>query len=146
MYSNVVTICSTGPFWKISHLQRLCLFPVLVFRFSWVDCSLNFVTDIPCFSFLRDIQDRSIIKIYRKEPIYSSFPAPHITNGDVRVSGKDRWSDCCHRLWLGLGWGLEVGGSNCSQPRSMCVLVWNGSCACAWLSYVFMSCEVYVCV
>ncbi|XP_068118592.1 SRC kinase signaling inhibitor 1 isoform X4 [Hyperolius riggenbachi] len=56
---------------------------------------------------VRDIQDRSIIKIYRKEPIYSSFPAPHITNGDVRVSGKDRWSDCCHRLWLGLGWGLE---------------------------------------
>ncbi|XP_077108398.1 SRC kinase signaling inhibitor 1 isoform X6 [Ranitomeya variabilis] len=33
---------------------------------------------------VRDIQDRSIIKIYRKEPIYSSFPAPHITNGDVR--------------------------------------------------------------
>ncbi|XP_063815734.1 SRC kinase signaling inhibitor 1 isoform X5 [Pseudophryne corroboree] len=56
---------------------------------------------------VRDIQDRSIIKIYRKEPIYSSFPAPHITNGDVRVSGKDRWSDCCHRLWLGLGWGPE---------------------------------------
>ncbi|XP_041433915.1 SRC kinase signaling inhibitor 1 isoform X2 [Xenopus laevis] len=56
---------------------------------------------------VRDIQDRSIIKIYRKEPLYSSFPAPHITNGDVRVSGKDRWSDCCQRLWLGLGWGLE---------------------------------------
>ncbi|XP_063314890.1 SRC kinase signaling inhibitor 1 isoform X3 [Pelobates fuscus] len=56
---------------------------------------------------VRDIQDRSIIKIYRKEPIYSSFPAPHITNGDVRVSGKEPWSDCCHRLWLGLGWGLE---------------------------------------
>uniref|UniRef100_A0A6I8QD23 SRC kinase signaling inhibitor 1 n=1 Tax=Xenopus tropicalis TaxID=8364 RepID=A0A6I8QD23_XENTR len=33
---------------------------------------------------VRDIQDRSIIKIYRKEPLYSSFPAPHITNGDVR--------------------------------------------------------------
>ncbi|XP_075440741.1 SRC kinase signaling inhibitor 1, partial [Ascaphus truei] len=56
---------------------------------------------------VRDIQDRSIIKIYRKEPIYSSFPAQHITNGDVRVSGKGRWSDCCHRLWLGLGWELE---------------------------------------
>ncbi|XP_073539557.1 SRC kinase signaling inhibitor 1 isoform X12 [Phyllobates terribilis] len=68
---------------------------------------------------VRDIQDRSIIKIYRKEPIYSSFPAPHITNGDVRVSGKDRWSDCCHRLWLGLGWGLEremMYGSRDSSP------------------------------
>ncbi|XP_056404551.1 SRC kinase signaling inhibitor 1 isoform X3 [Hyla sarda] len=68
---------------------------------------------------VRDIQDRSIIKIYRKEPIYSSFPAPHITNGDVRVSGKDRWSDCCHRLWLGLGWGPEremMYGSRDSSP------------------------------
>ncbi|NWR42522.1 SRCN1 inhibitor, partial [Regulus satrapa] len=32
----------------------------------------------------RDIQDRSIIKIYRKEPLYASFPASHITNGDLR--------------------------------------------------------------
>ncbi|RMC22870.1 hypothetical protein DUI87_00119 [Hirundo rustica rustica] len=28
--------------------------------------------------------DRSIIKIYRKEPLYASFPASHITNGDLR--------------------------------------------------------------
>lgn len=35
----------------------------------------------------RDIQDRSIIKIYRKEPLYASFPASHITNGDLRVRG-----------------------------------------------------------
>lgn len=34
-----------------------------------------------------DIQDRSIIKIYRKEPLYASFPASHITNGDLRVRG-----------------------------------------------------------
>uniref|UniRef100_A0A8C9ENE3 SRC kinase signaling inhibitor 1 n=1 Tax=Pavo cristatus TaxID=9049 RepID=A0A8C9ENE3_PAVCR len=33
---------------------------------------------------VRDIQDRSIIKIYRKEPLYASFPASHITNGDLR--------------------------------------------------------------
>ncbi|NXH08262.1 SRCN1 inhibitor, partial [Loxia leucoptera] len=36
---------------------------------------------------VRDIQDRSIIKIYRKEPLYASFPASHITNGDLRVRG-----------------------------------------------------------
>ncbi|XP_075894625.1 SRC kinase signaling inhibitor 1 isoform X3 [Nelusetta ayraudi] len=34
---------------------------------------------------VRDIQDRSIIKIYRKEPIYASFPAAaHLANGDLR--------------------------------------------------------------
>ncbi|NXN93827.1 SRCN1 inhibitor, partial [Rhinopomastus cyanomelas] len=33
---------------------------------------------------VRDIQDRSIIKIYRKEPLYASFPASHIANGDLR--------------------------------------------------------------
>uniref|UniRef100_A0A7N4Q128 SRC kinase signaling inhibitor 1 n=1 Tax=Sarcophilus harrisii TaxID=9305 RepID=A0A7N4Q128_SARHA len=33
---------------------------------------------------VRDIQDRSIIKIYRKEPLYSAFPGSHLTNGDLR--------------------------------------------------------------
>ncbi|XP_044036116.1 SRC kinase signaling inhibitor 1 isoform X3 [Siniperca chuatsi] len=34
---------------------------------------------------VRDIQDRSIIKIYRKEPIYASYPAAaHLANGDLR--------------------------------------------------------------
>ncbi|KAM8845764.1 SRC kinase signaling inhibitor 1 isoform 4-T4 [Spinachia spinachia] len=34
---------------------------------------------------IRDIQDRSIIKIYRKEPIYASYPAAaHLANGDLR--------------------------------------------------------------
>ncbi|KAL2101195.1 hypothetical protein ACEWY4_002956 [Coilia grayii] len=33
---------------------------------------------------VRDIQDRSIIKIYRKEPIYASYPASHLANGDLR--------------------------------------------------------------
>ncbi|XP_039595211.1 SRC kinase signaling inhibitor 1 isoform X1 [Polypterus senegalus] len=33
---------------------------------------------------VRDIQDRSIIKIYRKEPIYASYPGSHLTNGDLR--------------------------------------------------------------
>lgn len=38
---------------------------------------------------VRDIQDRSIIKIYRKEPIYASFPAAaHLANGDLRVSWR----------------------------------------------------------
>ncbi|KPP73288.1 SRC kinase signaling inhibitor 1-like [Scleropages formosus] len=35
---------------------------------------------------VRDIQDRSVIKIYRKEPIYASYPAAHLANGDLRVS------------------------------------------------------------
>uniref|UniRef100_A0A4W5PG06 Actin interacting protein 3-like C-terminal domain-containing protein n=1 Tax=Hucho hucho TaxID=62062 RepID=A0A4W5PG06_9TELE len=34
---------------------------------------------------IRDIQDRSIIKIYRKEPIYASYPTTHLVNGDLRV-------------------------------------------------------------
>lgn len=39
---------------------------------------------------VRDIQDRSIIKIYRKEPIYASYPAAaHLANGDLRVSRAD---------------------------------------------------------
>eukprot|EP00063_Salmo_salar_P073733 XP_014048568.1 PREDICTED: SRC kinase signaling inhibitor 1-like isoform X8 [Salmo salar] len=33
---------------------------------------------------IRDIQDRSIIKIYRKEPIYASYPGTHLVNGDLR--------------------------------------------------------------
>lgn len=41
----------------------------------------------------RDIQDRSIIKIYRKEPLYAAFPGSHLTNGDLRV-------------WLGIPRGL----------------------------------------
>lgn len=36
---------------------------------------------------VRDIQDRSIIKIYRKEPVYGSYTAAaHLANGDLRVS------------------------------------------------------------
>lgn len=39
---------------------------------------------------VRDIQDRSIIKIYRKEPIYASYPAAaHLANGDLRVSRRE---------------------------------------------------------
>ncbi|XP_061077364.1 SRC kinase signaling inhibitor 1-like [Conger conger] len=33
---------------------------------------------------VRDVQDRSIIKIYRKEPIYASYPTAHLANGDLR--------------------------------------------------------------
>lgn len=45
---------------------------------------------------VRDIQDRSIIKIYRKEPIYASYPAAaHLANGDLRVSRREleEWGD-----------------------------------------------------
>ncbi|KAK1798300.1 hypothetical protein P4O66_007761 [Electrophorus voltai] len=35
---------------------------------------------------VRDIQDRSVIKIYRKEPVYGSYgAAAHLANGDLRV-------------------------------------------------------------
>lgn len=40
---------------------------------------------------VRDIQDRSIIKIFRKEPIYASYPAAaHLANGDLRVRRRRR--------------------------------------------------------
>uniref|UniRef100_A0A8D0DAY6 SRC kinase signaling inhibitor 1 n=1 Tax=Sander lucioperca TaxID=283035 RepID=A0A8D0DAY6_SANLU len=37
----------------------------------------------------RDIQDRCVIKIYCKEPIYGTYPGhqhPHLANGDLRAS------------------------------------------------------------
>uniref|UniRef100_A0A671S4H0 SRC kinase signaling inhibitor 1-like n=1 Tax=Sinocyclocheilus anshuiensis TaxID=1608454 RepID=A0A671S4H0_9TELE len=47
---------------------------------------------------VRDIQDRSIIKIYRKEPIYASYPAAHLANGDLRremvYSSRDSSPTC----------------------------------------------------
>lgn len=34
----------------------------------------------------RDVQDRCVIKIYCKEPIYGTYPGhPHLANGDLRV-------------------------------------------------------------
>ncbi|KAG7257587.1 LOW QUALITY PROTEIN: hypothetical protein CRUP_003574 [Coryphaenoides rupestris] len=38
---------------------------------------------------IRDVQDRSVLKIYRKEPVYASYPvaaaaAAHLANGDLR--------------------------------------------------------------
>lgn len=53
-----------------------------------------------------DIQDRSIIKIYRKEPLYASFPASHITNGDLRVRGWVPGAGLSPRV---RGWALEEG-------------------------------------
>ncbi|MGH0134026.1 UNVERIFIED_CONTAM: hypothetical protein FKN15_052615 [Acipenser sinensis] len=35
---------------------------------------------------VRDIQDRSVIKIFRKEPLYASYPGSHLANGDLRVN------------------------------------------------------------
>lgn len=56
---------------------------------------------------VRDIQDRSVIKIYRKEPIYASYPAAHLANGDLRVRGPQTslshpWLVACN-LWT-IGW------------------------------------------
>lgn len=50
-----------------------------------------------------DIQDRSIIKIYRKEPLYASFPASHITNGDLRVRGWGPGGWAAPRCGAGVG-------------------------------------------
>lgn len=36
----------------------------------------------------RDVQDRCVIKIYCKEPVYGTYPGlhnPHLANGDLRV-------------------------------------------------------------
>ncbi|XP_031717800.1 SRC kinase signaling inhibitor 1 isoform X5 [Anarrhichthys ocellatus] len=50
---------------------------------------------------VRDIQDRSIIKIFRKEPIYASYPAAaHLANGDLRreMVYSSRDSSPTHRI------------------------------------------------
>lgn len=39
----------------------------------------------------RDVQDRCVIKIYCKEPVYGTYPGhhnPHLANGDLRVSAQ----------------------------------------------------------
>lgn len=58
---------------------------------------------------IRDIQDRSIIKIYRKEPIYASYPGTHLVNGDLRVrqGGERRLRE--ERGVLREGEGVELG-------------------------------------
>lgn len=61
---------------------------------------------------VRDIQDRSVIKIYRKEPIYASYPAAaHLANGDLRVSR--------HQLQLKVG-DFPFSGTH---PLILCVCV-----------------------
>ncbi|XP_041087279.1 SRC kinase signaling inhibitor 1-like [Polyodon spathula] len=48
---------------------------------------------------VRDIQDHSVLKIFRKEPLYASYPASHLANGDLqremfytsRDSSPTRW-------------------------------------------------------
>ncbi|KAJ3608186.1 hypothetical protein NHX12_025236, partial [Muraenolepis orangiensis] len=41
----------------------------------------------------RDVQDRCVIKIYCKEPIYGSYQSgPHISNGDIRCSPEAAFS------------------------------------------------------
>lgn len=52
---------------------------------------------------VRDIQDRSIIKIYRKEPVYGSYTAAaHLANGDLRVSVGAHLFFSCRPLMLAL--------------------------------------------
>lgn len=58
----------------------------------------------------RDVQDRCVIKIYCKEPVYGTYPGhhnPHLANGDLRVRslclrsstrGPDRWSQTLTRI------------------------------------------------
>ncbi|XP_034045612.1 SRC kinase signaling inhibitor 1 isoform X3 [Thalassophryne amazonica] len=65
---------------------------------------------------VRDIQDRSIIKIYRKEPIYASYPASaHLANGDLRreIVYSSRDSSPTRRLNT-----LPSSGSSTSPSRS----------------------------
>lgn len=48
----------------------------------------------------RDVQDRCVIKIYCKEPIYGTYPGhhnPHLANGDLRVSVYQHYTK---------GWGV----------------------------------------
>uniref|UniRef100_A0A3B3Z871 Actin interacting protein 3-like C-terminal domain-containing protein n=1 Tax=Periophthalmus magnuspinnatus TaxID=409849 RepID=A0A3B3Z871_9GOBI len=87
---------------------------------------------------VRDIQDRSIIKIYRKEPIYASYPAAaHLANGDLRremvyssrdssptrrlntlpSSGSASGSPSRSRLSYSGGRPPSIAGSQHDQPR-----------------------------
>lgn len=48
----------------------------------------------------RDVQDRCVIKIYCKEPIYGTYPGhhnPHLANGDLRVRPQPPYSPVIFR-------------------------------------------------
>ncbi|MEQ2178379.1 hypothetical protein GOODEAATRI_013378, partial [Goodea atripinnis] len=48
----------------------------------------------------RDVQDRCVIKIYCKEPIYGTYPGhhnPHIANGDLRPNSSEAF---CLHAWV----------------------------------------------
>ncbi|CAB1417452.1 unnamed protein product [Pleuronectes platessa] len=52
----------------------------------------------------RDVQDRCVIKIYCKEPVYGSYPgqhSPHLANGDLRERVSPSPSSLSHRVGLG---------------------------------------------
>ncbi|CDQ67049.1 unnamed protein product [Oncorhynchus mykiss] len=60
----------------------------------------------------RDVQDRCVIKIYCKEPVYGSYPShhnPHLANGDLRV--RVEWGYLC----------LSVSQSLCLSVLSICM-------------------------
>lgn len=69
-----------------------------------------------------DIQDRSIIKIYRKEPLYASFPASHITNGDLRVRG---WVPGAGLSPRGAGLGSGRGKVMEMEGRVIALCLWK---------------------
>lgn len=68
-----------------------------------------------------DIQDRSIIKIYRKEPLYASFPASHITNGDLRVREGQLSQGGCTQ-WA----GTSKEGKRWRRGLGNCLCLWKG--------------------
>lgn len=79
---------------------------------------------------VRDIQDRSVIKIYRKEPIYASYPAAaHLANGDLRVSR--------HQLDLKVDGFPFNGCSSGTHPFLLTV------CLCFLLTALLLHCLVY---
>lgn len=52
----------------------------------------------------RDVQDRCVIKIYCKEPIYGTYPGhhnPHLANGDLRVRAYHKCVVLFTRLCVG---------------------------------------------
>lgn len=58
----------------------------------------------------RDVQDRCVIKIYCKEPIYGTYPGhhnPHLANGDLRV-GNERYR-------------AATGVSDSVSPNNLCL-------------------------
>uniref|UniRef100_A0A8D0U665 Actin interacting protein 3-like C-terminal domain-containing protein n=1 Tax=Sus scrofa TaxID=9823 RepID=A0A8D0U665_PIG len=82
---------------------------------------------------VRDIQDRSIIKIYRKEPLYAAFPGSHLTNGDLRVwlgrpralGRQGRWGPGSESSHLSPGTRASFEEENVEASRGWPPLTWS---------------------